>query len=145
MLLAQIGELILIDLGCFERIGLDAAQVFKVLLGELDILQARWREEVDLLETLASIVEGKLRNAVILARDLTPKPEGLNQRIPFEDVIIERLVKFGLFGRDGADDPVDINRDVRLCRAGRDTRLNLRRRHLKGREADEKKEGQGKA
>src|ERR1041385_1975792 len=103
LLRADVCEVVLIYLRGFEREGLDAAEVFEVFVREGDFAERRDGKVRDALEAVARVVEGELRRALVLARDLAADADGLDERFTRERVAVERAPKLRLLRREGAD------------------------------------------
>jgi hypothetical protein len=138
-LLADVGEVVLVNLRGFEREGVDAAEVFEVFRRDGEVGDGRDGEEENLLLAVAQLVDEEARDAVVLAGDLPAEGDALDDGVAPEAVLGERLAELGLAGREAADDVGHVDRRAGAVdgRRGRARRGGLLPLHAVGSEADE--------
>src|SRR5215471_1484711 len=130
---ADVFEIVEAGLGAFERKRVYAPQVVEIFISHRGPLQARHREEIDLFESIALVIESEVGYSMIFADDLTAHAQLLNQRIPLEKVFVQRLAKLGFFRGEPTNDLVDL-RLAEVCGPPNRRTLGIRRSLLCGNE-----------
>src|SRR4029077_9602842 len=70
-----------------------------------------WLRKVsNLLKAFIAIVKDELRHSMILARNLATHADCLDSGVTLESILSQRAAKLSLFGREGTDNPVHLNR-----------------------------------